>query len=183
MGAAGGGGVGDAWVPLNSSLLSSDSTYVTFTSALAEEAWSEFQDLMLITYGRDKYTGQIGNLLCKANTGGTYRTADLSANGSTVVSQGYTDSGFRIAIVPRDSADAGEFGAGITYFNDINNTGKYTTALTISACDQNGAGSIIKTTTIWESTAVVTQLKMLSATEAADIASGSRFDLFGLRAF
>jgi hypothetical protein len=137
---------------------------------------------MLISYGRDKYTGAIGHLLCKLNTGGVYRTAELSGDGSSATSNRYTDSGIRCALVPRDSADAGEYGVGITIFSDINDTAKYTTGLTFAGCDQDGAGIVAQLTSVWESTAAVTSMGIISATEASDVADESRFDLFGLRA-
>jgi len=178
------GVVGDAWVALNTNLLTSDTTTVTMTSAAATEPWSNFKDLMLISYGRDKYTGTIGNLLCKVNIGtvGNYRTAAFLGDGASATSNRYTDSGIRIAIVPRDSADAGEYGTGITIFSDINDTAKYTTGLTIAGCDQDGAGQVGQLTSVWESTAVVTTMSIIASSEASDVADESRFDLFGLRA-
>jgi len=174
--------VGDAWVALNTSLLTSDTTTVTITSAAATEPWSNFQDLMLISYGRDKHAGTIGHLICKLNTGSSYRTADFSGDGASATSNRYTDDGIRCAIVPRYTADGGEYGTGITILSDINDTAKYTTGLTFAGCDQDGAGIIGQLTSVWESTAAVTSVSIVSATGASDVADESRFDLFGLRA-
>jgi len=175
----------DAWTALQSSTLGSDTAEVTFTSAGSAKPWSLFQDLVLISYGRstESAAASYGRIfLNNDTTAGNYPWQSLYGDGSSVTAASGTGDGYiQGGFFPAASAGPNMFGVNVVSLFDINDTAKYTSALSQSAADTDGSGYVSLDATTWESTVAVTEID-IKLNNANNILAASRFDLFGVAA-
>ena len=170
---------------LFSYVVPSDTSSYTLTSAASAKAWTEYQDLFLISQVRETTAGTQGGVRAQLNAASsTYRIQyewDQGTVGShTTAALQETNDSARLDWCTRDSAHADEYGAAITTFSDIN-SGRWKTVVSMGGADVNGAGAVGLITTTWENTAAVTSI-VISPSSGANVMTGSRFDLYGIRA-
>ena len=180
---------GEAWVGLGTTTLGSDTATITFTSTDDGQVgdWSQYMDLFLIIYGRTAGSGSTDrevNMHLNNDTGGSfpnynYAAQKLRGYGSGINASSATGS-VRFTVGQNTAATAGAniFAVTITNLFDIN-SGKYKSILSQTACDKDGSGATEMWAGTWKSQAPITEIDLFGQS-AADLLTGSRFDLFGI---
>ncbi len=167
---------GEAWVALQSHVLSADATGVTFQSSTGANDWSQYMDLVIIGYCQsDTETSVIARY--NNDTGTNYTYQELYGDGSSVA--GYTaDVAYNFWGYCTKVADgANDFSMFKVDLFDIN-SGKYKTSASQYAVDKSGSGYVGLLTSTWKSQAAITEIDLLAWT--GDWKDGSRFDLWGV---
>ncbi len=170
---------GEAWVPLITNVLASDVPTVTFESTTGANDWSQYLDLVLVTYSRASVSAtQDGHKIHFNNdsTAANYPAQRLDGNGSSVSAGAYTTTGVWITSMG-NTAGANEFAVSVQQIFDIN-SGKYKSVIGSEAQDSNGDGTVGLRATIWKSQAPISEIDINAGT--GDLMAGSRFDLFGI---
>lgn len=118
------------------------------------------------------------------NLNGTYgvKYHYLEGDGSSATAGSGTPSvgEARILAAPGTSGTANAFGVGILDISDYANTNKYKTVRALSGSDQNGAGNILFTSYLWDSTSAVSSIT-LYAVDSGTIPQYSSFALYGVK--
>jgi len=144
----------------------------TFTSIPAT-----YTDLVLIVNGKTTGAGGYTALSVRLNSdsGNNYsRTGIYGANGeASALAQSSISSGF-ITI----GQAANNFGNAIVNFQDYSNTATYKTFL---STENYSSLVVYSTVSLWRNTNAITSIT-LSGTGGYDIASGSIFSLYGIKA-
>ena len=175
---------GEAWVAVASTTLGSDAASVTFTSTDDGQVgdWSQYMDLVLVTYARasDGTTNaDMGISFNNDTTNANYAIQSLYGSGSSVTA--WADSSTFpfswIGSTPANTSTANAFGSGIANLYDIN-SGKYKTVISRSGSDQNGSGRVTLIAGTWKSQAAISEIDI--SLNSRTLKSGSRFDLFGV---
>jgi hypothetical protein len=186
LAAAGAGGGAEDFEALLSTTVGSNASTVTLTSAGSAKAWTEFQDLFLISSCRET-TGGTGNggVECRLNAASTtYRIEYMWGTGSSgsysTTALRENNTGARLDWCTRDGTHADEYGTSVATIADINSN-RYKTVLNQGGVDVNGTGTSGLIITTWENTAAVTSLEMRPSSWA-QFKPGTRFDLYGIRA-
>lgn len=186
MMAAAGTAVEADFEALFSYVVPSDTSSYTLTSAGSAKAWTEYQDLFMISQVRETTGGTAsGGVIAQLNAASSvYRIEYEFAYGTygshTSTALREDNNGARLDSCTRDGTHADEYGAAITTFADIN-SGRWKAVLNWGGVDVNGAGAIGLITTMWENTAAVTSI-VIGPSSGANLMAGSRFDLYGIRA-
>ena len=177
-----GGAIPEAFVALQSTVFGSDAASVTFTSAGSAEAWTKFQDLMLISYARSAVAGTSpGGITIRINAASSvYRLQYMIGNATTETAAWETNDGARMGATARAGWTANTFGGARAYLSDIN-SGKWKVVTGMSGVADASRGDVEQVTTIHENTAAITSLLIMDA-GGGNILTGSRFDLYGVRA-
>ena len=174
---------GEAWVGIATNTVSgSDTALVTFASTDDGQVgdFSQYMDLVLISYSRSGNTNTTYKLTFNDDTGTNYARQYLYGDGSSATAASQTGLDyFDFQWVPPSSAGANEFGCSVTHLFDIN-SGKYKSGFSQIAGDQDGNGWVTLVTSIWESQAAITELDIRDWGGAAAIGDGSTFSLFGV---
>lgn len=163
----------------------SDTSSYTLTSAGSAKAWTEYQDLFLISQVRETTGGNQGGVQAQLNAASStyriqYEWSEGTVGSHTAAALRENNTGARMGWCTRDGAHADEYGAAITTFADIN-SGRWKTVVNMGGAEVNGAGGINVITSMWENTAAVTSI-VISPSSGANLMAGSRFDLYGIRA-
>lgn len=161
--------------------LSSNATEIEFTSIPAT-----FKHLQIRGIARNNRATtnnnthlQVGN--GSIDTGANYTYHTIRGNGSTVTvdglgSQVKTD----YHVTPAANANANVFGAQVWDILDYANTSKYKTMRVLSGADNNSDGIIEFTSSVWQSTSAITNLKFtLSSTPS--FVQYTQFALYGIK--
>lgn len=121
-----------------------------------------------------------GAIRINGDTGSNYNAHYLVGNGSTV-SSGFVSSASSALIgnQPGGTFTTNAFAAGVFDFLDVYNTNKFKTIRCLSGLVGN-ENAISLQSGLWRNTASVTSITVLNW-DAANIVSGSRFSLYGLR--
>ena len=181
------GGVTEDFQAILSTVVGSDTSSVTLTSSGSSESWTEFQDLLLISQVKSAHDAVQRGVFAKLNADGSnYSNQNLYAAGAHGSISAATEredlAGARIdyAAGSASSVNADYYGCAITTFGDIN-SGRYKTGQTVGGADVNGSGAVGQVVTTWRDTDAVTSIEIVDS-GGTNIAAGSRFDLYGLRA-
>jgi len=171
----------EAWVGILTQNITSNSALITFQSTNDGQVgdWSQYMDLVLISYARSEVASAFGGCYLHINndTTGHYHRQYLWGNGSNVYAGSATTQTYvPFGDIPANSAGANIFGCGIAHLYDIN-SGKYKSVTTHSAGDRNGSGWVQMDAAILPSQAPITELDISAS---ADIVIGSQFSLFGI---
>lgn len=176
--AAGAGGApagGAAYDLIQSSILTSDTASVTFSSIP-----QTYRHLQIRLVGRATASGTFRNLetVMNSDTGSNYRWHILSGNGTSVVSENYGPStSLPIGQIPGTSvADA--WGGAVVDYLDYSSTSKNTTVRTLHGF-AGSSRQIALQSGLWVNTAAVTQILLRS--DSGNWLSGSRFSLYGIK--
>ena len=178
---------GDAWIGLGRQALSSNAATVTFTSSNDGQVtdWSQYLDLVLISYARSAANVVTGELDLRFNndTDDSYYMQHFYGNGSSAAGIiPYTKSRMFLGDIPGANATANVYGAYVTHIYDIN-SGKFKSLLSLQGCDLDSSSTSSKVrmaTGTWNSQAPVTEIDLADLSGPGDIASGSTFSLFGV---
>ena len=173
----------DSLEALESSVFGSDASSVTFTSAGSSASpWTEYQDLMIVSYARSAVAGtSSGGLTVRLNASSSpYRLQYLFGNISTATASWESNDGARLGATARAGWTANTFGGARAYLSDINSA-KWKVVTGMSGVADASRGDVMQVTTLWENTDAVTSIVILDA-GGGNILTGSRFDLYGLRA-
>jgi len=185
---------GEAWVALGTTTLSSGAVNIGFTSTTGANDWSQYMDLVLVSYLRSDESAQASYMRVMVNSAsvvtggyaqqGLWGSATGLAGAVTAAANVSTTQGIA-GYIPADSVGANIFGASVTNIFDIN-SGKYKQMITKSAADNNlattAAGGYVSVfgTTVKTQAPVTSVYISLYPTGSDDLVAGSRVDLFGI---
>ncbi len=172
---------GEAWVGIATTTLGSDTATVTFTSPDdgSSTDWSQFMDLVLVSYARATGAVTDTELAFRFNndTGSNYLYQKFRGDGSSVTASTAPYSFVMGGRITGASAGANIFGATISHLFDIN-SGKYKSGLFQAAADQDGAGWVVINAVTWQSQAAITEIDLTGV--GVTLLAGTRIDLFGV---
>ena len=176
---------GEAWVALASTDITGDTALVTYTSADDGSSldWSQFMDLVLITYVRNTGTPAWYTTTTKMNfnndtTSGNYQIQYFSGNDSAAgASTGSTNHALGGEDMPGANVAANVFGCSVAQIFDIN-SGKYKSGITQSATENADNPYVTCSSWTWLSQAPITEIDLI--TGSVNFVDGCRFDLFGI---
>ena len=168
---------GEAWVALQSHVLSADATGVTFQSSTGANDWSQYMDLVIIGYCQSDTEGSVISRY-NNDTGNNYCYQEWYGNGVSFGAYqsgalGYNFVGYCLKVADGTN-DFSMFKIDIF---DIN-SGKHKTSASQYASDKNGGGNVGEVVSTWKNQAAITEIDLLAWT--GDWKDGSRFDLFGI---
>ena len=176
----------EAWVGLATTTLGSSATTVTFTSPDdgSSTDWSQFMDLVLVSYARsDRNGSEVTDLIgvqFSNDTTSSYSTQYLSGNGSSASASYVTSTTYGyVGYATAAAATANIFGAFVTHIYDIN-SGKYKSMITSAAADRDGAGLTGLYAATWKKQTPISEIDLLLPLTSADFVTGSSFSLFGV---
>lgn len=174
------GGAAGAYDLLETTVLSTTSSSVTFSS-LGSYA-STYKHLQIrATMRANGTTLTTFRIRLNGDTGSNYASHRLLGNGSTVTSSASTSSvamflGNRL---PGDST-ANSFTASVIDILDFGSSSKNTTIRNLSGFSDGVNGhNIVLSSGFWNNTAAVTSIEVSSASDS--FVSGSRFSLYGVK--
>ena len=162
----------EAWVALQSTIVSGSSTYgITFNSG-----WVDYKDLVLVSYGRGGSTGTIMKMNFNTDTASNYGYQWLY--GSPAAANG-ADNDYTEFLWYGASSVGNNFSCSVTHIADVNSTTNHNQTLSCLADNLGAAGKTGYITNVWKSTAAITEIDLVDGS-GGTIAAGSRFDLYGL---
>ena len=175
---------GEAWVPLQTNIVTGAAvTGVTLTSSTGVNNWSQYEDLVAVSYAQSDYSGGNSDTYrCRINSDST---ADIYAGqnayhyGSTMGVSQWDDPEIFLGVLNTVQNNSGnDFGTAINYFYDINagkNTSVQSQFCGTNDTNNNFDGQVVAT---YMKTDQVTSLMFYFGTASIDV--GSRIDLFGV---
>jgi len=175
---------GEAWVGVASTTLGSDAASVTFTSTDDGQVgdWSQYMDLVLVCYYRTTFASVNVNLTLNFNNASTdFSYQILRGNGSAASAvSGTTNGRWDPAEGAGASATANVFASAVIHTFDVN-SGKYKPSIARGASGDHSSTNSYTTlhASTWKSQAAISEIDLWSRT-GGSLASGSRFDLFGV---
>ena len=177
---------GEAWVALQTQAPGSDVSTVTFTSPNdgSSTDWSQFMDLVLLSYVRSSRSGVQGGFVCQLNANGSnYKIQYMEgrSTGNTVHAIYESNNGARLGAFPGNGSTSGFFGSSVMTLHDINSD-KFKVADTVGGCNMRGTGTANLISTIWLNQSAITSFVISESggSSYANVVAGSRFDLFGV---
>ena len=166
------GGAAGAFDLLQTTVLSSSASSVTFSSL---GSYSDYKHLQLRVLA--KHNSANIKLTFNSDTGANYAWHRLFGDGSSVTSGAGTSQNYILGNA-WSSDTANIFGASVTNILDFSNTSKNTTIRSLSG--QNTASPIISLGSgFWNNTAAVTTIKIETFSDS--FVAGSRFSLYGIK--
>lgn len=160
----------------SSGVMNGSTTGYTFTNIP-----QTFTHLQLRLYGRFTGTSSLQSFLMYPNSDGTANKSihRLYGSGSGTASQSFTNQDLWIASgIPTVSDTANVFGVAIVDILEYTNTSKAKVFKSLSGSDCNGSGEVHIGSGAWHVTTAITSFLIAAGTGA--MASGSRFDLYGI---
>ena len=178
---------GEAWVGIATTTLGSDTASITFTSTDDGQVgdFSQYMDLVVITYGRTATAVPSDNIWMRFGTGGgsvdttngNYAGVFLESNGSSASAD--VEAQPIVGNLPANSVtDASIFGSMVSTLFDVN-SGKYKNSLHLSASDTDGSGYMRTMSMTWKDQGAITSIQVVSK-NAGNLKDGSMFSLFGI---
>jgi hypothetical protein len=114
------------------------------------------------------------------DTGGNYVVHYLGGSGSSAFSGTFgTNGGFGDIGWTAGSTETNVFGASLVDILDYTNVNKYKTLKSINGIDSNGAGLLGLWSSLWMSTAAITQINI--SPSAGNFSQYSTFQLYGIQ--
>ena len=171
----------EAWVALDTELLSSDTATITFESTYDGQVgdWSQYMDLVIIASARsDNGSGSWDNMRIALNND----TTDANYNRqyiygyNTAVTAAIANNRI-IAHIPCDAEPSTIFGGNVMNFSDIN-SGKYKSMLFQNNAETHNGGIVEIYTMTWGSQAAITEID-LTVVNGTNFKANSIFSLFG----
>jgi hypothetical protein len=177
-GAGGGPSGGGAYELIQSSILTSDTASVTFSSIP-----EDYKHLQIRMVSRNPTNTGGALLRINGDTGSNYVSHRIYGFGGSVTSSAL-ESATNVDLIAFTSASLSsstDFGAGVIDILDYTNTSKNTTIRGLGGREQgNGSTSdfIVLLSGLWINTSAVTSV---SLTSEGTFQTGSRFSLYGIR--
>ena len=157
---------------------SGGSSTISFTSIP-----STYKHLQIRAIGRSNYSGTSTNLLYKLNgdaTASNYSYHALRGDGSTATATGGTSLNLMgNDVIVANTAAANLFGTVVCDILDYGNTSKNKTVRALGGRDANGSGFLAFDSSLWLSTAVVTQIDIYP--QNGSWMQYSHFALYGIK--
>jgi hypothetical protein len=175
--ASAGGGVDTDFELIESALLTSSQSSITFSNLGTYS--STYKHLQIRVAAREDQNG-LENVWIRFNgdTGANYRGHQLVGNGSTVTSgaQSAGDTFGFAGIVATSANSSGIFGSFVMDILDPYGSGKNKTTRSFSGIVP---GYVLIRSALWMSTASTTSITLLP--QSTNFVSGSRFSLYGIK--
>ena len=176
---------GEAWVAVDSDVLTGTATSITWTSTDDGQVgdWSQYMDLVVVIYGQCAYAAYDNNSVrvrlnnvTSSSPGYAYQTfnGDGASATATSGSLGYMLWGD----IPGVNSGTNNFGCVIAQLFDIN-SGKYKSIITQAASDRDGAGNVSINAFTAKKSEPITEID-IEQIYAVDYTAGSMFSLFGV---
>mgnify|MGYP003655482561 FL=1 len=171
---------GEAWVALQTVVIEGSSTgTVTMQSTTGANDWSQYQDLVMISYGRNgDGSASVMKMNFNNDTGSNYTWQRLYTNGAAISADSGTQSYLDFFWYPPSATAANVVACSVTTLFDIN-SGKEKSAQVQVANDMDGSGYVALLNCAWKNQSSITEIDLVDYS-GANIAAGSRFDLFGV---
>ena len=171
---------GEAWVALQTVVIEGSSTgTVTMQSTTGANDWSQYQDLVMISYGRNgDGSASVMKMNFNNDTGSNYTWQRLYTNGAAISADSGTQSYLDFFWYPPSATAANVVACSVTTLFDIN-SGKHKGAQVQVANDMDGSGYVALLNCAWKNQSSITEIDLVDYS-GANIAAGSRFDLFGV---
>tara|TARA_R110001599_G_scaffold268046_1_gene468944 strand:- start:1305 stop:1901 length:597 start_codon:yes stop_codon:yes gene_type:complete len=171
---------GEAWVALQTVVIEGSSTgTVTMQSTTGANDWSQYQDLVMISYGRNgDGSASVMKMNFNNDTGSNYTWQRLYTNGAAISADSGTQSYLDFFWYPPSATAANVVACSIATLFDIN-SGKEKSAQVQVANDMDGSGYVALLNCAWKNQSSITEIDLVDYS-GANIAAGSRFDLFGV---
>lgn len=181
--ASGGGGGELAYDLLESTILTSNASSVTFTNL---NNYSDYKHLQIRLTSRFNYANAVLNSIyvqINNDTGANYRHHYLNGDGSSARSSSSSNA-TRMEIeevLPGSDVTANIFGAAIIDFLDFSNPNKNTVMRYISGVPASSENDVILGGGLWVNTAAVTEIDLIPIASLGNFITGSRFSLYGVK--
>ena len=171
---------GEAWVALQTVVIEGSSTgTVTMQSTTGANDWSQYQDLVMISYGRNgDGSASVMKMNFNNDTGSNYTWQRLYTNGAAISADSGTQSYLDFFWYPPSATAANVVACSVTTLFDIN-SGKQKSAQVQIANDMDGSGYVAILNCAWKNQSSITEIDLVDYS-GDNIAAGSRFDLFGV---
>ena len=179
---------GEAWVAVDSDVLTGTATSITWTSTDDGQVgdWSQYMDLVVICYVRTDGTGNSYVKLGVNNlTTDLWNTQELQGDGASVVASSnaaYTYNFIGKAASAISGTPADGFAAIVCHLFDVN-SGKYKSLLSQGAADMDTTDAdesrVSLYTATWAAQAPISRID-LGIFGGTNFVAGCRFDLFGV---
>ena len=175
---------GEAGVPLQTNIVTGAAVgNITMTSSTGVNNWSQYEDLVTISYVQSSYSGGNSDTYrCRINgdsTADIYAGQNAYHYGSTMGISQWDDPEIFLGVLNTVTNNSGnDFGTAINYFYDINagkNTSVQSQFCGTNDTNNNFDGQVVAT---YLKTDQVTSLMFYFGTASIDV--GSRIDLFGV---
>jgi len=119
-------------------------------------------------------------ITANSDTGSNYSWHEIQGNGSSVTANAGSSSTFMYAAYSNGfSATSNIFGTGVMDILDYTNTNKYKTFRMLSGYDANGSGGLQLNSGLWQSSSVITSIKIEPNTSTFQ--QYSTFSLYGIK--
>lgn len=169
------GAAGGAFESIATATLSTTTTDITLTSIP-----STYQHLQLriLTRASNASVDRVITLRVNSDSGSNYAQHYLDADGSTVsASASASTTSMLFTKTAGNSATASVYGVAIVDFVDYASTSKYKTIKTLGGFDNNGAGNLILSSGLWQSTTAINSITVRNTS----FLSGSTIALYGIK--
>lgn len=175
---AGAAGGGAAMELISSTILSSASASVSFSSIPAT-----YKHLQIRMTARTSDSVNFGieglRVQFNSDTNANYSAHDIMGNGSSVGSNGYTNlSAMNPGVNPTSMQASGVFGARIIDLLDYASTAKYKTLRSFSGHSASESRVYLSSGS-WRSTSAVSSIQLFNG-NSYNFTAGSRFSLYGI---
>jgi len=170
---------GEAWVPLQTTILTSDTVGVTWTSSTGANDWSQYMDLVVIAYSQSTTTANGVIMQFNNDATSTYLFQDFYTNGSNGVADSGTTKGCYVLWSDKYATQNNTYAAGIARIYDIN-SGKYKSVMSKFSGVRGAAGGyggILGT--VSQKQEAITEIDLVDFSANA-FGDESRYDLFGI---
>tara|TARA_R100001594_G_scaffold125951_1_gene163074 strand:- start:1314 stop:1913 length:600 start_codon:yes stop_codon:yes gene_type:complete len=173
---------GEAWVALSTVDLGSDTATITFQTSTGANEWSQYSDLVLVSYVRSAASDTVLKMNFNNDTAANYGVQQLYSNGSSLTAsesapangQSYYDFQW----MPVSGSAANVWACSVTTLFDIN-SGKAKAGMGFIADDLTSGGYASINAGCWYSADPIEEIDIVGYS-GGDIVTGSRFDLFGV---
>ncbi len=175
---------GAAWVPLQTSgTLSGNDALVTFSSTTGKNNWSQYMDLVILSYCRTTHSAASISALINFNNNSdtdVYRTQWFYGTSTSAVASGQNETALYLLWCAGAGANANVFSTGTFQIFDVN-SGKHKSTLCSFADDRyNEANSTVGVFSgTWKKDQAINELD-ITAYGSQSFVAGSRFDLYGV---
>ena len=179
--ASSGGGAAGAFDLLESNILTTTPTTVTFSSLGSYSDYKHLQIRYTVKFGSGTTGTTAMNIRLNGDTAGNYSRHLLSGTGS-VVGSGATTSATNIQLSDAATrpSETNNFGAGVVDILDFGSSNKNTTVRALHGALTPSESYIYLTSGAWYNTAAVTSIDLFSVS-GFSFTAGCRFSLYGVK--
>jgi hypothetical protein len=170
---------GEAWVGISTATPSSADVSFVSTDDGQVGDFSQYMDLVIISYSRSAATGSWKDIRVTFNndtTYGNYSNQHFYGNGTSAAAAVTNPAYTGVVYIPGSDAAANVFSVSIHNIFDIN-SGKHKSVIVQSAADNSNPNTAWMQAGVWKSQAAITEIDL---TALGTFAAGSMISLFGI---